>query len=308
MPAAGTDAYKAAPLFIGCIISWFLSGSLMVQTYDYFCDDHLEGDLLGIKFAVVLAFILDIARSTSVASAGWERLVTGWGDPTSFSRISIFSAMTVPLTGFESCIVQTFFAWRIWSLRRGSKVGRFIPCIISSVAFIQFAAAVVHGICCYQYDNLNMGKDGLKLSTEIWLSGSFLCDCIIVMTMIILLVQAKLDSSFVLTRRLIDRLIIVTLETGAITVFVIPIQLGMYIKYPDDALQHVAVMYILGGLYANVLLAVLNGRKRARRLVAPTHHSLSLHFADQFPSRFSSATLQEALMGDPITRSSQASV
>ena len=60
--------------------------------------------------------------------------------------------------------------------------------------------------------------------------------------------------------------------------------------------------------YANVLLAVLNGRKRARRLVALTHHSLSLHFAEHIPSRFSSTTLQEALMGDPIMRSSQVSV
>lgn len=308
MSAAGTDINKAAPLFIGCIISWFLSGSLMVQTYDYFCDDHLEGDMIGIKLAVGLAFILDMARSMSVTSAGWERLVSGWGDPTSFSRISIFAAMTVPLTGLESCVVQTFFAWRIWNLRRGSKVGRFVPCIISSVALVQFAAAVVHGICCYQSDNFNIGKEWLKLSTEIWLSGSFLCDCIIVMTMIILLVQAKLESSFVLTRRLIDRLIIVTLETGAITVVVILVQLGIYIKYPEDALQHVAVMYILGGLYANVLLAVLNGRKRARRLVALTHHSLSLHFAEHIPSRFSSATLQEALMSDTIMRSSQVSV
>lgn len=280
----------------------------MVQTYDYFCDDHLEGDMIGIKLAVGLAFILDMARSMSVTSAGWERLVSGWGDPTSFSRISIFAAMTVPLTGLESCVVQTFFAWRIWNLRRGSKVGRFVPCIISSVALVQFAAAVVHGICCYQSDNFNIGKEWLKLSTEIWLSGSFLCDCIIVMTMIILLVQAKLESSFVLTRRLIDRLIIVTLETGAITVVVILVQLGIYIKYPEDALQHVAVMYILGGLYANVLLAVLNGRKRARRLVALTHHSLSLHFAEHIPSRFSSATLQEALMSDTIMRSSQVSV
>ena len=55
------------------------------------------------------------------------------------------------------------------------------------------------------------------------------------------LVKAKLESSFVLTRRLIDRLIIVTLETGAITVVVILVQLGIYIKYPEDALQHVAV-------------------------------------------------------------------
>lgn len=171
MSAAGTDINKAAPLFIGCIISWFLSGSLMVQTYDYFCDDHLEGDMIGIKLAVGLAFILDMARSMSVTSAGWERLVSGWGDPTSFSRISIFAAMTVPLTGLESCVVQTFFAWRIWNLRRGSKVGRFVPCIISSVALVQFAAAVVHGICCYQSDNFNIGKEWLKLSTEIWLSG-----------------------------------------------------------------------------------------------------------------------------------------
>ena len=78
-------------------------------------------------FIVGLAFILDMARSMSVTSAGWERLVSGWGDPTSFSRISIFAAMTVPLTGLgksfrskfktlakpsiESCIVQMFFAW-----------------------------------------------------------------------------------------------------------------------------------------------------------------------------------------------------
>ena len=71
------------------------------------------------------------------------------------------------LGGYDSLIVSPFYLIplrRIWNLRRGSNVGRFIPCIISSVrglrdflffvlrvcvqvALVQFAAAVVHGIC-----------------------------------------------------------------------------------------------------------------------------------------------------------------
>ena len=55
------------------------------------------------------------------------------------------------------------------------------------------------------------------------------------------LVQAKLETSFKSTQRLLDRLILVTLETGAITLIVTLVQLIFYVKFPTNGRQQVSV-------------------------------------------------------------------
>ncbi|KIK03715.1 hypothetical protein K443DRAFT_676543 [Laccaria amethystina LaAM-08-1] len=268
----------------------------MVQTYDYFCTDALADDVIYLKVLVWFAFVVDQVRSMAVTASAWQSLVVAWGNPSNFLGKVIFPVMTVPLTGLESCVVQIFFSWRIWTLRNDSKVCRLIAVLISLIALLQLSAAVVRGVVCAQPPSTARRPYNMEITAKLWLAGTFICDFIIVATMTCLLFQAKLESSFNATRRVVDRLIIVTLETGAITLTATLVQLIFYFRYPPNSLQQVGVMYILGGLYSNVLLSILNGRKRARRQLAETSHNFSLHFTDQsLPPPRSSSSHQDGL-------------
>ncbi|EDQ99745.1 uncharacterized protein LACBIDRAFT_315289 [Laccaria bicolor S238N-H82] len=127
------------------------------------------------------------------------------------------------------------------------------------------------------------------ISAELWLWGTLICDFIIVATMTFL---AKLESSFKPTKCIIDRLIIVTLETSAVTLIATLVQLILYLRSPADSLNRVGIIYILGGLYSNVLLTVLNSRKRAR--LVETSQTISLKFSQQSTTPPPSSTFEEA--------------
>ncbi|KIJ97150.1 hypothetical protein K443DRAFT_133905 [Laccaria amethystina LaAM-08-1] len=279
---------------IGTIITWFLSGSLLVQCYDFFYTNHLDGDLKFIKVAVWVCLAVDQVRSMTVTSGAWQSLVVAWGNPTIFIGTSAFPFLTVPITGIESCIVQIFFAWRIWTLKREFKIYRIISSIICLVAFMQLAGAIARGIACAQSERLSTQHNALDLSAEVWLWGTLICDSIIVATMTFLLVQAKLESSFKSTKRIIDRLIIVTLETAAVTLITTLVQLIFYLRAPPSSISQLWIMYILGGLYANVLLSVLNGRKRTRRRLTEPSQTFSLNFAQQSATAPLSSISEEA--------------
>jgi hypothetical protein len=70
------------------------------------------------EIQVGAAFILDQIRSMSVTSIAWKGLVTGWGESTAFSGSSVFSAMSIPLTGLGGSLVYYFTAhWFNFSCR-----------------------------------------------------------------------------------------------------------------------------------------------------------------------------------------------
>ncbi|KIJ92130.1 hypothetical protein K443DRAFT_135351 [Laccaria amethystina LaAM-08-1] len=281
---------------IGTTITWFLSGSLLVQCYNFFYTNHLDGDLKFIKVAVWVCLAVDQMRSMAVTSGAWQSLIVAWGNPTNFIGTSVFPVLTVPLTGIESCIVQIFFAWRIWTLKKEFKIYRIISSIICLVAFMQLAAAIARGVACAQSERVSSRQHNLDLSAELWLCGTLICDSIIVATMTFLLVQAKVESSFKSTKHIIDRLIIVTLETAAVTLITTLVQLIFYSRSlpTSNSLDQVGIMYILGGLYSNVLLTVLNSRNSYRRRLVEPNQTFSLNFAQQSTTAPLSSTPEEA--------------
>ncbi|KII85297.1 hypothetical protein PLICRDRAFT_45491 [Plicaturopsis crispa FD-325 SS-3] len=120
----------------------------------------------------------------------------------------------------------------------------------------------------------------------IWLAGSFLCDLLIVGSMLHLvsphhhpcqcahatysalrtlqLSEARSQTSIKSTESILTKLIILTLQTGFITALVAGIQLTIYLLRNGHAMlpnqYDYASMFMLGKLYSNVLMATLNAR------------------------------------------------
>ncbi|KAJ7856449.1 hypothetical protein B0H14DRAFT_2752790, partial [Mycena olivaceomarginata] len=157
---------------------------------------------------------------------------------------------------------QFFFAWRIWQLRPPT-IGRVAVVLIVAVSLLQFAGTlgvtVVYALLQTNFAEITK----VTVFADMWLAGGFVCDIIIAGTMATLLWRAKHRSGFKSTETVLNRLIINTVETGAITATLALIELALFKTMPQTY-YHITVEYIQGRMYSNVLLATLNGRHRSR--------------------------------------------
>ncbi|KAF8653433.1 hypothetical protein AX16_003941 [Volvariella volvacea WC 439] len=124
----------------------------------------------------------------------------------------------------------------------------------------------------------------LRVST-VWLVSAMVCDWTITIALVLLLWNAR--NKTVLRRTsttgLLDRLIISTVETGAVTSMASLLELVFFLRLPYTFL-YTAVLFVIGRLYTNVLLASLNGRLRNQQIADNSHTieiSLSIRHLDR---------------------------
>ncbi|KAM6496593.1 hypothetical protein JOM56_007066 [Amanita muscaria] len=143
--AAGTIApLFAGPAFVASILNWGLLGVLCLQIYAF--STSFPNERLGIRIFVYTLLVLELCQTIFSTIWAWDVLVGGWGDPQAIAHIS-WSAITIPVTeGIVSIIVQTFFAWRIFVLRRRNWLFGGVAVLIVLIAFMQGLSAVVNGI------------------------------------------------------------------------------------------------------------------------------------------------------------------
>ncbi|EDR02610.1 uncharacterized protein LACBIDRAFT_332211 [Laccaria bicolor S238N-H82] len=192
------EAYGCVQL-IGTIITWFLSGSLLVQCYGFFCTDHLNEYL---KFIKVAAFIQILV---------WSIGLTGIGESATqpiLQRTDLAIDRILHCSDFF-CLANMDPEKRVQNLSN-YFTHDLLGWRPSPVAFMQLAAAIARGVA---------------------------------------LVQAKLESSFESTKRIIDRLIIVTLETAAVTLIMTLVHLIFYLRSPPSSLNRLGMYNVhFGGL------------------------------------------------------------
>ncbi|KJA21627.1 hypothetical protein HYPSUDRAFT_685147 [Hypholoma sublateritium FD-334 SS-4] len=253
------------PIFIGSFLNWGFFGILILQVYHYF--ESFPEDRLGVKVFVYTLLALDTIQSVFATAFAWNILVDGWGNPVVFAQFT-WAGVTIPLmTGLVSAIVQIFFAWRIWILKPNSMLAHCMSFLIVVVALLQcssaFAGAVKFALAS------NDIKQFLTLTpvVKIWLAGSFVCDILIAGSMIWILTEARSSSEFQPTDSLITKLIINTVETGAVTAATALVQLILFLTMGNSNFVFEVPALLLGKLYSNVVLATLNGRLRNREIV-----------------------------------------
>ncbi|KAK7017590.1 hypothetical protein R3P38DRAFT_2716095 [Favolaschia claudopus] len=248
----------AGPLFVGVILKWALLGALVIQIYDYQAYFR-RTDRTAIRILVHFVGALEIIQAVLVSHTTWWHLVENWGKPNGLLTAA-WSGTYIPiLNGIAAGSVQGFFAWRIW-LFESKSVGRLSSALIVLTATIQLAGAIWVAVE-FTHASRNIARiDLIESAAETWLAGSFVCDVIITVSMVLILVSARRKTQSSNTLSLLNKLIISTIETGAITAFLALIQLVLYKVHPNNYL-HVAIEFILGQVYSNVLVAALNGRR-----------------------------------------------
>ncbi|KAJ7112896.1 hypothetical protein C8R44DRAFT_881948 [Mycena epipterygia] len=245
------------PLFIGTILNWALLGALVIQLYNYYSYFRIT-DRIFVKILVYSVATLEFCQTAFITHVVWQQVISQWGDFTVLATSPWTSSATPVLNGVVSAIVQCFFAWRIWVFEK-QAYGLVIAVIVVLIALMQCAAAIAVGVefSLLSRDLSRIGQ--LTHAAETWLARSFVCDTIIAVALTIIRSYSKATYS------LLNNLIVNTIETGAITAVLALTQLILFEVFPATLL-HVALEFIVGRLYANVLLATLNGRHRAKKL------------------------------------------
>ncbi|KAF8067794.1 hypothetical protein FPV67DRAFT_1157671 [Lyophyllum atratum] len=243
------------PLFIGTMFNWALFGVVALQVYIYSSSGFKDSK--WIRGLVGTIFVLDILQTIFATHCVWQLVILGWGDPSVFA-FPPWTSVTFPImSGIIGALVQMFFAWRIWILQN-NLLGRCIAVCIVLIALMQCSSGIVFAIRSAFIDILEIDK--LHPGIIVWLVGAFTCDIIIVVAMLSILHSAK-KPNFEGTNRLIDRLMIQAVHSGAITAVAALVELILFLVAPDNFMHDCPVLF-LGKLYSNVLLANLNGRRK----------------------------------------------
>ncbi|KAJ7503160.1 hypothetical protein B0H11DRAFT_2274541 [Mycena galericulata] len=263
------------PLFIGAILTWALLGSLTIQTCqrDDYHNTSRCSDRTWIQFLVYGVFLVELLQTALITHTCWVTLISNWGILQGLIDTPWSSAATVIFNGFVSATVQCFFAWRIWRLSV-SNVGRAAAVLISAIALMQLAAAAAVTV---EYALLNRDYrrfPSVYRAVDIWLAGTLVCDTIIAVSMVTILARAQQESCFKSTETVLNRLIINTIETGAITAGIALLELILFNLFPTFYYHNVCATGLTQELslkqahrYSNVLVASLNGRHRSRNVL-----------------------------------------
>nr|GAT46950.1 predicted protein [Mycena chlorophos] len=264
-----------------------------------------------LKALVYIILLVDVIQTGFGIHEAWWYAIQNWGNVPSLQH-GPWTALMAPITcGIVAALVQIFYAWQIW--RWSDKLlPRLTAALIVLLALLQTLAAVVADLLLWQnlsqsnllqlhpvfevflYDLIDVWHH-LNLP-QIWLSVSFITDILIATSMILMLQGSKTHSNLTRIDNIIDRLIINSIRTGAITVICAGVTLALFIQYTDKNYFH-AFVAILGKLYSNSFMLNLNSRHSKNRhqehqsipleLQRPNGAISSIHFTSPDPMEVS---------------------
>ncbi|KAJ7744041.1 hypothetical protein DFH07DRAFT_1063455 [Mycena maculata] len=244
------------PQLSGTQCNWALLGTLTLQVYKF----HIcfQKERAWTKCLVYGIFLMQTAETAITSHFAFSLLVVRWGDPTIFVKLPWSSLATPIFTGITSALVQTFFAWRIYILKGENMVYRVVAGVIVMLALMQSLAAIISDTK-FAVTTEVAELENLIKGVKVWLVGSAVADVVIALTMIVILSEYRRKTPWKRTDSLITKLIYNTIETGAITSVLAICDVTLFILFPQNNL-HQTFAFMLGKVYANVLMVTLNAR------------------------------------------------
>ncbi|KIK55342.1 hypothetical protein GYMLUDRAFT_47904 [Collybiopsis luxurians FD-317 M1] len=250
------------PLLLAGFFHWGLFGSFILQHYHYRNSVHAKSDSALVKFFVYTNLAVQVISLVFVSYTIWFILIQKWGVPDVATQTGWPSPLPAIMSSASASIVQFFFAWRIVTLWKTTvTVSIAIGAIMMSL--LQFAACTAFVVKYYMSNDDFSQIAQIAPIVELWLSSEVIGDWVLGITMVLTLQRMKKTSPFPGTQKVLDKLIINIIESGLITATAALAYLILYRIIPQIS-AHVTLEFILGSLYANVLMANLNGRDRLK--------------------------------------------
>ncbi|KAJ6481262.1 hypothetical protein C8R47DRAFT_1135191 [Mycena vitilis] len=241
---------------VGLVLATWLFGIETLQTFNYYRDFGKDPRVLrGLVGAI---WLLELAHTISGWHAMYTITVTFYGKPQHI--ISPPLSMTFPILfhAFIAMAVQTFFVYRI----RVVSGQWLIPvvCFILNLGRMACLLFLFQGLFRTPVFNLLT----TKFNTEVIIASSLSPGVeIVVAGSLLYYLWQRRAADFSQTNRIVDSIIIWTIESTLLTTISGFVQLVLFLTRRND-LSWLVFFLIQAKLFSNSLLASLNGRKRFR--------------------------------------------
>ncbi|KAJ7027572.1 hypothetical protein C8F04DRAFT_1122035, partial [Mycena alexandri] len=242
------------PMILGYMFSYGLYGVLVVQIYMY--TELFPRDRPGLKTLVWVMFFFETFFTVLMTIAAWNMFGTGFGNESELTVRFNWTWGTLPMTsGCISALAQGFYIWRIWHLTNSL----WLPIPIALAVLGQLIGLWWFALK-WNIEHWGVAElPPLVPGVATWLGGSAFCDVLITITLTFVLWRRKKETKFSETTTVINRLIRMSVETGALTSLVATAETILFVGW-DEWWYHFTLFLILGKLYSNVMLATLNCR------------------------------------------------
>ncbi|KAJ6599978.1 hypothetical protein DFH09DRAFT_1271517 [Mycena vulgaris] len=272
--APAPDAGSLGPAEIGVVLATFLYGIETLQTFNYYRE--CPKDSRRLKTLVAVIWLLELAHMICVWHAIYSMTITFYGRPEHILDPPLSLVFTIIIHGAIIFIVQTFFAFRVRALSKRWSI-TILGCILNCLRLL-----VNVGLFVELWKRQDR-SEWVVLGTDlrwIMITGFSIgpsVDILIATSLCYYLWHYK-NSEFKQTNRMVDTLIIWTVETTAITSLSGALQLILFLTRNDltwfifwvvqakcKILFHIfALIKTCQTVFANSMLASLNGRNRFR--------------------------------------------
>ncbi|KAJ7123951.1 hypothetical protein C8R43DRAFT_1147630 [Mycena crocata] len=258
-PAAGAPVLpNFAPIvtsqLIGSLLNFFFMGTLFLQVYIYrVC---FPKDAPFVKLLVYFIFFVMLVCTCLNAADVEYWFGSGFGDISRFADPG-YSRFYTPIMGsFIAMLVQLFFCYRIFVIKRAAWPASIC---IGLISMAQAAGGIGAGIIAYITANPKHDTPRTVL-VHLWLAGGAAADVLIAAAMTYLLFKAAVIPS---TRDLVKDIVRLIIETNTFSAAVAIVGLALFVGVPNTT-YFICPTMILPGIYANTLLVTLNNRAIAR--------------------------------------------
>ncbi|KAF7294609.1 hypothetical protein MIND_00997500 [Mycena indigotica] len=256
------------PLFIGTILNWLLLGVFLVQIYIYYA--AFPHDSRRAKIGVAAVLVLELLETFSNVNEQARTFGAGWGDMKALDTVGI-AWLSVPLIGpLVASIGQWFFAMRIYIIGRSI----YLPIVICLLSVLQLAAGTWTAVNIAKAGRFSLLQERNAIPTPIWLVSAALCDVLIVAGMVYYLMKSRVRE-YSRIKSAISRILLLTVETGAICAVLVLVDLYLFIAYKGTNM-HLSLCIELSKVYSNSILLIFNSRARITYQNSQDSH-ISIH-------------------------------
>jgi hypothetical protein len=243
------------PTIVGTLLDYFLLGTLTLQTYIHYYS--FPDEKLPIKLLIYSLLVIETVQVCCAAANIYYWFGAGYGDFPQLNAARLSPLVTLLLGSVVAFIVQIFFCYMIWSLRRNDFY--IVICVmIGTISVLQFAAGMGGGVNGYvnKFFSVVSASSTDGLFTYMWLIGDAVAGVLITVTLIYLFNANKSDLQ-TQPRGAFNRVIGLIIRSNALTTTVVIITLALYATIPASTYFMTPIL-IIGKLYSNTLLANIN--------------------------------------------------
>jgi hypothetical protein len=270
----------AASQLIGALLNYFLYGVLAVQVYVYRLS--FPNDKASIKWMVYVIFLVETVATALNGVDCFHWFAAGFGDILEFTKPLISPFYTPILGSVMALVVQFFFCYRIYIIKREAV---YLCGFIALVSMLQAAGGIGGGISAYLSAN-EVHDHNRIIFVYLWLIGDVVADVFIASTMTFLLLNAS-RQQHKQTNDIVKRIVRLTIETNTLSTVIAILSLALFYGTPNTT-YFIAPTMVLAKLYANTLLVTFNNRAFIHKTGATSHHSASVN--DSYAPRGSRMT------------------